>query len=198
MNNNIERLAIGGGALVLGLLLGWGLRGVATYNVATETTTPYQDWRTYCPPAATENVSCELMGDVRDTTATGDVKPIVARISVIKDFRNKENPGLETIALTLPLNVLLDPGVGLQIGKEPVKVFKYRTCNNVGCIAIAPLDETILDAMQSGAETRISFTGAQPNDKARTLTVSYNGFDDAHSAYKRGNSRRDSWFWRLF
>jgi len=198
MNNNIERLAIGGGALVLGLLLGWGLRGVATYNVASEFTTPYQDWRTYCPPAATENVSCELSGDIRDSAATGDVKPIVARISVISDFRNTENPGQETFALTVPLNVLLEPGVGLQIGKEPVKVLKFRTCNNVGCIATVPLDDTILDAMKSGAETRVSFTGAQPNDKAQTLVVSYNGFDAAYSAYKRGNSRRSSWFWRLF
>jgi len=194
MNKNIERLAIGGGALVLGLLLGWAVRGVATYNVATESTTPYQDWRTYCPPATTENVSCELMGDVTDPAQ----KAVVARISIVKDRRNKENPEQELLALTVPLNVLLEPGVGLQIGKEPVKVFKFRTCNNVGCIATAPLEPAVLDAMESGTETRISFTGAQPNDKPQSLAVSYNGFDAAHSAYKRGNRQRDSWFWRLF
>lgn len=194
MNNNIQRLAIGGGALVLGLALGWGLRGVTSYNVATESTTPYQDWRVYCPPATTENVSCELMGDVTDPEA----KAVVARISIVKDRTNKENPNQEMFALTVPLNVLIEPGVGLQIGKEPVKTFKMRTCNTVGCVATAPLTPEILDALRSGTETRISFTGAQPNDKPQSLAVSFNGFRAAHGAYKSGNSRRDSWFWRLF
>jgi len=198
MNKNIERLAIGGGALVLGLLVGWGVRGVATYNGATESTTPYGQWRTYCPPAIADSVSCELMGDIRATEGEGEVKPVVARISIVKDRTNKENPNQEMLALTVPLNVLIEPGVGLQIGKEPVKVFKLRTCNNVGCVATAPLEPAVLDALEANTETRVSFTGAQPGDKPQSLVVSFDGFGGAYSAYKRGNSRRESWFWRLF
>ncbi len=198
MNNNIQRLAIGGGALVLGLLLGWGLRGVLTFNSATEMTTPYQDWRTYCPPAVAEGVSCELMGDIRATEGEGAVKPVIARISIVKDRRNKENPNQELIALTVPLQVLLEPGVGLQIGKEPVKTFKFRTCNNVGCVATAPLEPAVLDGLRANTETRVSFTGANPGDKPQSLQVSFNGFSSAYGAYNRGNGRRDSWFWRLF
>ncbi len=194
MNKNMERLAIGGGALVLGLLLGWAVRGVATYNVATETTTPYDDWRTYCPAAAVEQTSCEVMGDVVDPA----LKATVARISIVYDMRNKEKPGQEMIAFMLPHDVLLDAGVGVQVGKDPVKVFQYRTCNNVGCLAVTPLEPAMKSALRSNTETKISFTGAAANAKAQTLAVSFKGFNSALSAYERGEGRRSSMFWRFF
>ncbi len=191
----MERLAIGGGALVLGLLLGWMVRGVTTYNAATESTTPYDDWRTYCPPAKIDSASCEMMGDVVDP----NLKATVARISIVKDPKApKDKPNAEIIAFTLPLDVLLDRGVGVQIGKDPVKVVKYRTCNNVGCVAVTPLEPAMLNAMLAGTETKLSFIGAQSNAKAQTLTVSFKGFNDARSAYTRGNSKRASWFWRMW
>ena len=51
MNQMNERLAVGGGALLIGLLLGWMIRGVAAYSTTTETVTAFQDWRTACPAA---------------------------------------------------------------------------------------------------------------------------------------------------
>lgn len=194
MNLNIERLAIGGGALVLGLLAGWMIRGVATYNTASEISTAYNDWRVFCPQAQVENASCAISGDVIDP----EQKAAVARISIAKDTKNKENPDAEVIAFTLPLNVLLQNGVGVQIGKEPVKTIKYRSCNQQACLAITPLDDAMLSAMQAGTETKISFIGAQPNAKVQSYTVSYNGFNAARSAYNRGNSKRTSWFWRMW
>ena len=190
----MERLAIGGGALVLGLLAGWMVRGVATYNTGTESNTVYNDWRVFCPQARIENVSCEISGDVVDP----ELKATVARISIAKDPRNKENPNAEVIAFTLPHNVLLQNGVGLQIGKDPARTVKYRSCNQASCVAIMPLEPAILSAMQAGTDTKISFIGAMPNSKAQTLTVSYNGFNAALSAYNRGNGKRSSWFWRLW
>jgi invasion protein IalB len=194
MDKNIERLAIGGGALVLGLLLGWAVRGITTYNTGTESTTVYEDWRTFCPQAKVENVSCEVMGDIIDPTS----KATVARISILKDTKNKENPNAELIAFMLPYDVLLDAGVGLQIGKEAVKVVPYRSCNNVGCLAVQPLDDATRSALKSNTETKISFTGAQPNAKPQTVAVSFKGFNSAFGAYNTGNGRRTSAFWRLF
>jgi invasion protein IalB len=190
MNKNMKRLAIGGGALVLGLLLGWAVRGVATYNVNSSFNTTYDDWRAFCPPAATEAASCEAMGDVVDP----NLKATVARISIVRD---KKAENKEMIAFMLPHDVLLDAGVGVQVGKEAVKVFQYRTCNDVGCIAIVPLEPEMKSALRSNTETKISFTGAQPNSKAQTLTVSFKGFNSALSAYERGESRRTSAFWRI-
>jgi invasion protein IalB len=194
MNLNMERLAIGGGALVLGLLAGWMVRGVATYSTTMESNTVYNDWRVLCPQAQAETLSCEISGDVVDP----EQKATVARISIAKDPRNKENPNAEVIAYALPHNVLLQNGLGVQVGKEPVKTIKYRSCNMTSCVAIAPLDEATLNAMRAGTETKLSFIGAQPNAKAQTYTVSFNGFNDALSAYRRGNSKRTSWFWRMW
>ena len=191
MDKNIERLAIGGGALVLGLLLGWAVRGVATYNVATEATTTYEDWRTYCPPATTATASCEVLGDVVDPA----LKATVARISIVKDMKNN---GAEMIAFMLPHDVLLDAGVGVQTGKDPVKVLQYRTCNNVGCLAVVPLEAELRSALRSNTETKLSFTGAAPNAKPQTLTVSFKGFNSALSAYERGEGRRSSMIRRIF
>ena len=95
-------------------------------------------------------------------------------------------------------NVLLPNGVGVQIGKDPVKVIKYRSCNGQGCVAITPLEPAMLYAMQAGTETKLSFIGAQPNAKAQTLTVSYKGFSAARRGYTSGNGKRDSWFWRMW
>ena len=174
MDKNIERLAIGGGALVLGLLLGWAVRGVATYNVATEATTTYEDWRTYCPPATTATASCEVLGDVVDPA----LKATVARISIVKDMKNN---GAEMIAFMLPHDVL-----------------PYRTCNNVGCLAVVPLEDAMRSALRSNTETKISFTGAAPNAKPQTLIVSFKGFNSALSAYERGEGRRSSMIRRIF
>jgi invasion protein IalB len=194
MDKNIERLVTGGGALVLGLLLGWAVHGLTGYNTGTESTTVYEDWRTFCPQAKTENLSCEVMGDVVDPAA----KATKARVSIVKDTKNKENPDAELIAFMVPHNVLLEAGLGLQIGKDPVKVVPYRSCNNVGCLAVQPLDDATRSALNSNTETKISFTGAQPNDKPQTFTVSFKGFSPAFSAYNWGNRRRNSAFWRMF
>jgi invasion protein IalB len=190
----MQRLAIGGGAIVLGLLLGWMVRGVMTYNTATETSTVYDDWRVFCPQAKIENVSCEMSGDVVDP----NLKATVARISIAKDSKDKNKPDAEVIAYTLPLDVLLDRGVGVQAGKDPVKVVKYRTCSSSSCVAITPLEPAMLDAMRAGSEVKLSFIGAQSNAKAQTLTVSFKGFNAARSAYTSGNRKRSSWFWRMF
>src|SRR6202012_5845242 len=116
MNKTTERLAIGGVALLIGLLLGWMGRGVATYNSAMDTVASYDDWRTACAAAKNKDVPCEMVQDVLNdkTHAT------VARISITKD---KNQP---VIGFTLPFGVALEPGIGLQIGKDPVKVYPYR------------------------------------------------------------------------
>jgi len=167
---------------------------VATYNVSSESSTVYEDWRTFCPQAKIEGVSCEMSGDVVDPA----LKATLARISIVKDVKNKENPNAEIIAFSVPLNVLLQNGVGVQVGKDKVKVVKYRSCNTSSCVALMPLEPAMLSAMQAGTETKISFMSSQPNAKPQTATVSYKGFNDARSAYSRGNSKRSSWFWRMW
>ena len=55
-----ERLIVGGVALLVGLLLGWMVRGVSTFNTHAATIAAYDDWRVACPAAETKDVNCEL------------------------------------------------------------------------------------------------------------------------------------------
>ena len=49
----IERLTVGVGivALLVGLLVGWMVRGVTTYNIHAAQVASYDDWRVACPAA---------------------------------------------------------------------------------------------------------------------------------------------------
>jgi invasion protein IalB len=191
MNKNSERLVIGVVALLAGLLLGWMVRGLTTYNTATETATAYDDWRVVCPAAKTADANCAMAAAVIDPGA----KTPIANISITRD--NKQQ---QVIGFTLPLDVALEPGIGLQIGKEPLKQYAYRTCNTDGCIVVAPADDKLIASL-SGAgpnDVKLLAIGAGSNGKPVALPVSVKGFSVARRAYLGSEARRHSWFWRLW
>ena len=181
-----ERLVVGAAALVIGLILGWAIRGVASYSTATETVTAYQDWRTACPAASQKQAPCEMLQDVLDDKSHGTV----ARVAITSDN------GKPVIGFTMPFGVALEPGIGLIIGKDPVKVFQYRTCNQVGCLAVAPLDDKMLASLKGASDAKLMFAGL--DGKPVAVPISLKGYNDAHRAYASNESKRASWFWRLW
>jgi invasion protein IalB len=181
-----ERLVVGGAALVAGLVLGWMVRGVATYNTATESVTAYQDWHMACPAAKSKEVPCEMAADVVDAQS----KSVVARIALTRD-KDKQ-----VVVLTLPFGVALEQPVSLKVGSEPAKQFSYRTCNNVGCVAVGQLDGNLEKALRRADDAKLQFAGL--DGKQTEMPVSLKGYNAAHSAYKREESKRASWFWRLW
>jgi invasion protein IalB len=186
MNKTTERLALGAGALVIGLLVGWMVRGVATYSSATESVTTYQDWRTACPPAALKDQKCQMIEEVLDSKSQS---PVV-RIAISSDA------GKQELGLTLPFGVALEPGVGIILGTDPVKVFPYRTCNTVGCIAVLPLDEKLLASLKSSKDGRVLVAGL--DGKPVAIPLSLKGYSEASRAYRSAEAKRNSWFWRLW
>src|SRR6202035_3708941 len=84
----IERLIVGGVALLVGLLLGWMGRGLATYNVHQASIASYEDWRVACPASETKDASCELSTDVVDRSQ-GTPSP-VARATITTDKDGKQ------------------------------------------------------------------------------------------------------------
>jgi invasion protein IalB len=186
MNKLTERLALGAGALVIGLIIGWAVRGVATYSPITESVTTYQDWRTACPPAALKDQKCQMIEDVLDSKTT---QPVV-RISISADN------GKQELGLTLPFGVALEPGVGVILGTDPVRVFPYRTCNTIGCIAVLPLDAKTLASFNSSKDGRILVAGL--DGKPVAIPLSLKGYSEASHAYRSAEAKRGSWFWRLW
>jgi invasion protein IalB len=187
MNKLTERLVVGGAALVVGLVLGWMIRGVATYSPTTETVTAYQDWRTACPPVGEKTVApCEMIEDVQDDKTHSTV----ARVAITRDGAK------QMIGFTMPFGVALEAGVGLRIGKDPVKVIQYRTCNQIGCIAVAPLDDKLATSLKSATDAQLLFAGL--DGKPVGVAISMKGYNDAHRAYASNESKRANWFWRLW
>lgn len=186
MKNMTERLAVGGAALVVGLLLGWMVRGVATYNSGAEIGATYDDWHIACPPASAKAQACEMGSTVTDL-ASGNA---VAQIVITKE---KEKP---VIAFTLPFGVSLQQGVGFVIGKDPVRIIPYRLCNTVGCVATAPLDDKMVSSLSAADDARLVYAGQ--DGKPIPVAVSLKGYKAARSAYNGSESRRASWFWRLW
>jgi invasion protein IalB len=181
-----ERLVVGGVALLAGLVLGWMVRGLASYNTATESVTAYGDWRTACPAAKMKQVPCEMATDVIDPEG----KNTVARVALTRDN------GKQVLVLTLPFGVLLEQPAGLKIGDDPVKQYAYRTCNNVGCIAVGEVDSNLEGALRGAEDAKLQFAGL--DGKQVELPLSLKGYKAARRAYKSDESKRASWFWRLW
>jgi invasion protein IalB len=186
MNKLTERLVLGAAALVIGLVLGWMIRGVATWSATTQTVTTYQDWRTACPPSLLKDQKCQMVQDVLDSKSGSTVAQIAVGSAAGKD----------ELVVTLPLGVALEPGVGLTLGTDPVRVFPYRTCGQAGCIAALALDDKIKAAFSSAKDGRVLFAGL--DGKPVAIPLSLKGYGDAMSAWRSSEAKRGSWFWRLW
>ena len=184
-----ERLIVGGVALLVGLILGWMVRGVSTYNTHAASIATYDDWRVACPASDTKDASCELSTDVVDRAQPG-ANP-VARTTITTD-----KDGKTVLGFTLPYGVALEAGMGLRIGKDPVKVYPYRTCNTVGCIAVTPFDAALATSLKGADDAAVMFAGL--DGKPVSVPMSFKGYSKSYSAWKAAESRRHSWFWRLW
>ena len=183
------QLIVGGGALLVGLLAGWMIRGVSTYNTHTASVANYEDWRVACPMAETKDVHCELSTDVVDRSQ-GTPSPVArAGLAINKD-------GKQTLNFMLPYGVALEAGMGLRIGKEPVKVYQYRTCNSVGCLAETPFDAALASALNNADDVSLMFAGL--DGKPVSVPMSFKGYKASLAAWKSADQKRNSWFWRLW
>ena len=185
----IERLIVGGVALLVGLLLGWMVRGAATYNIHQASITSYDDWRVACPAAETKDAHCELSTDVVDKSQGSP--STVGRVTITNDKDNKPMMGV-----VLPYGVALEAGMGLKIGKDPVKVYQYRTCNAVGCIVTTAFDDTLANSLKGADDVALMFAGL--DGKPVSVPMSFKGYQKSVSAWKSADAKRNSWFWRLW
>jgi invasion protein IalB len=92
--------------------------------------------------------------------------------------------------------VALEAGMGMRIGKDPVKVVQYRTCNNVGCIATVPFDDALSNSLKNTDDAAILFAGL--DGKPVSVPFSFHGYKTSLSAWKGAEAKRHSWFWRLW
>jgi invasion protein IalB len=175
--------------LVIGGFAGWIGRGALTGPGANNATVAvYDDWRVACPSAKLKDGTCEIAEDV--------VNPAEGRVARVSFLREKDKKDL-TLVLTVPLGVLLEPGLSLRLGGDTLRTYQFKTCTEEGCAVLVPADK---DLQQSFAKAQdASLKVVSPSDgKEVDVPVSMKGFPDAYAAFKNGEAKRKSWWWRLW
>lgn len=172
---------------LVGGLGGWIGRGYLTGPGDVPTMNVFDDWRLFCPTRKDATASCEMSQDVVDQKSGMRV----ARFVLLKD---KDKSAV--LALTVPLQVLLEPGIGLKIGDDQVRVFQFKTCTEDGCLSVVPIDDKMQAAL--GKSDKLGVVVAQPNGKAVELPFSMKGYGVAFAAFLNNEAKRNSWWRRLW
>jgi invasion protein IalB len=189
MNTTPVRVAIGALLLVVGLIAGWFGHKAVNGPPDIAMVSLYQDWRLACPPTSSQqpDASCEMQQDVLDAKTHNEL----ARLSI---FRLKNE---NTLLITVPFNVLLEPGLALGFGNDKPTVYQYETCNGVGCVARIKLDDALRTSLSKTTnQARVLFAGL--DGKPVGLPFSSKGFSEAAAAFDTAEARRHSWWRRLW
>ncbi|HUO89980.1 MAG TPA: invasion associated locus B family protein [Rhizomicrobium sp.] len=191
MNSTPLRVTIAVVLLLVGLVAGWFGHRALMSPPDIPTISVYQDWRVACPQVSDKNTSCEIQQDVLDAKSRTEL----ARLSL---FRFKDSG--DTMVVTVPYNVLLDPGIGLGFGNDKPRVYPFETCNGVGCVVRIKFDADLAKAFDAAAssnsQARILFAGL--DGKPVGLPFSLKGYSDAIAAFNRAEAKRRSWWRRLW
>jgi invasion protein IalB len=186
MNGTTMRTIIWGVLLIAGFAVGWFGHKALNGTPDIPTIAIYQDWRLACPPSGQKEASCEMQQDVLDAKTHSEL----ARLSIF------QMNGDSMLLITVPYNVLLEPGLGLGFGKDKPLVYQYETCNGVGCIVRIKLDDSLRASLANTTEARVLFAGL--DGKPVGLPFSIKGYGDASAAFGSAEARRHSWWRRLW
>jgi invasion protein IalB len=181
------------GIILVGALIGWISRGALAGPEDVPTMTVYQDWRLTCPSTKEKDATCRLSQDVVDSQSGQSIASLVYFKDVPKD-KTKESSMV--LAVTVPLGVLLEPGVGMKLGADDMKVYQYKTCTQSGCIAVIPVNDDMLKTIKNAQVAELAVVGR--DGKAVPLPFSIKGFTDAYDSYSNSEARHSSWWWRLW
>jgi invasion protein IalB len=182
--------AIWAGVFIVGALLGWIGRGVLAGPPDVMTISAFDDWRLVCPAQKDKDATCRMTQDIVDTKSGQSIASLV----ILKELENDKKVAT-VLAVSVPLNVLLEPGLGLKFGNE-LKTYQYKTCTEGGCIVIVPYDDKIENSIEGTSDAAISV--ARLDGKSILLPFSTKGFADARKAFVHFDAKHSSWWWRLW
>jgi invasion protein IalB len=168
--------------LVIGLVAGWIGRAMVAAPPDVPTVALYDDWRVGCPKPSDTKGNCTLVQDIVDTKIGREI----AHLSL------SDGKSGRLLTITVPYDVLLPSGIGMQLGKDKVRVYSYKTCDMNGCVAQAPVTDDLIKAMRPEREAKLLI--AQLDNKVAALPFSLKGFaraEDVHASFK---AKQKSWF----
>ena len=177
------------GALLFfaGFLVTLAVERTAPPDVGLASVIVYDDWRLGCPAMGkSAALPCELDQDVLDARSR----------SPLLHLAIGQTPSGRVLAITVPHNVLLPPGMALLLGKNPAKAVAYDFCDASGCIAAIPMDAALEKALHDADKGQVTIASLQ--GKPAGIPFSLRGVKDGLSALDKSAARRGSWWRRLF
>jgi invasion protein IalB len=105
------------------------------------------------------------------------------------------NKTSEEMVVSVPLTVLIQPGIGLQVGND-TKTYPYMTCIASGCVTMITMDDKVLGSLNTASSMALVVTAQ--NGRTVSLPVSVKGYSDARKALNNIEARRHSWWRRLW
>ena len=134
----------------------------------------FKDWTVACEklPTSGEEI-CNIVQNV-----TNDSDKVVMQIAIGYRPKSEEVQAL----ITLPLGVVLQPGIELTAGTaKPFRV-PYSVCVQHGCVAITKLSDEVIKGMQAGSKGSVKFAAAR--QQVVEIPVSLSGFTAAFKSLK--------------
>jgi invasion protein IalB len=159
--------------LLLGLLLGWLAAHLLSLRMDAPTMAVFDNWRLACPAATAKSRACALTQDVVDAKSGAHV----ATLNLV------HGPKGAVMVITVPYNVLIQPGLSLALGGDKARPYPYTTCNNVGCVAQLGVDDTMRAAFRQEPQAKLLFV----NRNRQTVQINFimRGFRRADDAARR-------------
>lgn len=137
--SNVGILALGCGAVIVALLLGWSDATLAQGAVKSV----HRDWQIRCdtPPGAKAE-QCALIQSV-----TAEDRANVGLTVIVLKTADQKSKLMRVVA---PLGVLLPSGLGLKIDNADIGRAGFVRCLPNGCIAEVVMDDELLKKLRSG------------------------------------------------
>lgn len=147
---------------------------------AMQTSGYIQDWRLSCAPRTVKKGTCVM----QETIVQQGTRNVLAELNVT------QKDGTDTLSVVTPLGVLVSPGIGLLVGNSKPRLVPFKTCLEMGCVALTTIDPELSDAMSHNDTGKIIVVNSQ--GKRVPLSFSLRGYADALSARATDMSVRNS------
>jgi invasion protein IalB len=158
---------------ILSILL-LGLSVVHTVQAKPEHGKKFTNWTVMCEelPRSKQKI-CNVFQNV-----TNDKGKVVLQVAMGYSPVSSDVQAL----VTLPLGVMLQPGIEFKGGKADTIRVPFSLCVQNGCIAIIKMTDAMIQAMKSGSKGSIKF--AATKKQIIEIPISLSGFTAAFNSLK--------------
>jgi invasion protein IalB len=174
-NMTTSSVLAGAGLIALGAIGAVGTEHLVLKNKdprdAMTTVDTLGDWQMTCQPRTQKDGRCVMQQTIK--LANGSV---IAELSLAPDEKTKA----DSLTIVTPLGVLIPGGVKVVVGSNAPKAVDYKTCAQMGCIAVLPVDSALSDTLAHGGTAQLQVV----NGFGKTVPIGFSlkGFADALAA----------------